>query len=285
MAFKMMENLQKRSGVRHTIDAFDIMSDMQQYFDEVAIIPVYINTMETAQKKAARFKHPISDNMLFDIETKAILTSDRFPQATDAWEEKNDEDKTWAEWKDAYLAANKSHENRLCAAGYTGGQSFSTANAAATPTNNQQVTIQEPHTISEDNLERLDSYFNNMSDAVANATTAGFLDAADISSMSKILETLTLSNATPVIEVASLRADMENSSSQRDNSNPDGRFPRHDTIFPMGTRYPKPTPVNLAPREIISTRRRTPGITSWGAVTGTRDGVPDRKDPTIIKLT
>ena len=82
------------------------MSDMKQYFEEAAIIPVYINMMDAAPQKADRFKLPISDNMLIAISTKAILASDRFPQATDAWEEKTDEDKTWSEWKDTYLAAN-----------------------------------------------------------------------------------------------------------------------------------------------------------------------------------
>ena len=41
-----------------------------------------------------------------------------------------------------------------------------------------------------------------MLDAVANSDTVGFLDVADISSMAKSLDTLTLSNATLVIEVA-----------------------------------------------------------------------------------
>ena len=96
---------------------------------------------ETAQKKAARANIPISDNTLVAIATKAILASDSFSQATDEWEEKTDEDKTWAEWKDTYLATNKSRENRLRAAVDIGRQHFGTANAATTPTNDQQVTI------------------------------------------------------------------------------------------------------------------------------------------------
>ena len=124
-----------------------------------------------------------------------------------------DEDKTWAEWKENYLTAKKSCENRLCAAGNIGGQHFGTANAAPTPTNDQLVTIQETHTITEDTLEHLDSYLNNMSDAVANAATSGSLSAADISSMAKSLETLTLANATIIREVALPRADLANISS------------------------------------------------------------------------
>ena len=62
------------------------MADMEQYFDESESIPVYINMIEAAQKKAARAKLPISDDMLVAIATKAILVSDCFPCTTYAWE-------------------------------------------------------------------------------------------------------------------------------------------------------------------------------------------------------
>ena len=59
---------------------------MHQYFNEAASIPVYINMMDMAQNNASCAKLPITNNMLVDIATKAILVSDRFPRATDAWE-------------------------------------------------------------------------------------------------------------------------------------------------------------------------------------------------------
>ena len=83
------------------------MSNMQQYFDKAASIPVYINMMETAQKKSDWSKLPISEYMSVAIATKAILESDCLPRATDAWEEKTDEEKTRDEWKDTYLSSNK----------------------------------------------------------------------------------------------------------------------------------------------------------------------------------
>ena len=86
----MMEYLRKISGCRNATDAVDLMSNMQQYFDKAASIPVYINMMETAQKKSARAKLLILDNMLFAISTKAILASDCSPHTTDSWEEKED---------------------------------------------------------------------------------------------------------------------------------------------------------------------------------------------------
>ena len=111
------------------------MTDMQQYFKEVASIPVYINMMETVPKNAVQAKLPISDDMLVAIATKVIMASNRFPRSTDAWEEKTDEEKTWAEWNDTYLATKKSLENFLPAVGDTGGQHFITANAATILTN------------------------------------------------------------------------------------------------------------------------------------------------------
>ena len=63
-----------------------------------------------------------------------------------------------------------------------------------------------------------------MSDAVDNAATATSLDAADIVSMAKSLETLTLANATLVRELALLRDELTNRSSQRANSKLYSRF-------------------------------------------------------------
>ena len=204
-SFTIMEHLRKISGGRYIIDAVDIMSDMKHYFDEASSIPVYINMMDTAQKNYDRAKLPIYDNMLVAIATKAILAYDRFPHTNDAWEEKNDVYKTWSEWKETYLAAHNSREKRLRVAGDVGGHNFGTANAATTPTSDRQVTFQyRPHTIPYETLERLYSYLTNVSDAIVNAATAGSLYAADISSMAKIFDTLTLANATLVKEVASL---------------------------------------------------------------------------------
>ena len=92
-AFEIIIHLRKCSRSRHAIDAVNIMSDMQQYFEESASITVHIKMMETAQKKAAQAKLPISDNMLVVIANKAILASNHFPRATDAWEEKTNEEK------------------------------------------------------------------------------------------------------------------------------------------------------------------------------------------------
>ena len=159
--------------------------------------------METSKKKAACAKLPIYNDMLVAISTKAILASGRFLHTTDAWEEKNDVDKTWSEWKETYLAAHKYHKNHFGAAGDAGGNDFCTANAATNPNSDHKVTFQDrPPNFPNGKLDRLDSYLTNMSDTVSNAVISGSLEAADISNMAKILETLTLANATLVKEVA-----------------------------------------------------------------------------------
>ena len=113
--------------------------------------------------------------------------------------------KTWSECKETYLATHEYIYNCLRDAGDANGNNFGTDNAATTPTSDRQFTLQDrPPTILDDTLDRVDFYLTNMSNAVANADTAGSLDAADISSISKSLETLTLANATLVKEVASL---------------------------------------------------------------------------------
>ena len=61
-------------------------------------------------------------------------------------------------------------------------------------------------------------------------------------------------------------------------------YPRQDTVVPMGTRYPKPTPVNPAPREKMATRRRPPGVTPWGEVNRKGAGVPYRRGTAFITL-
>ena len=153
-----MEHLRKRSGVQHAIDAVKIMSDMKQYFYEEASIPVYINMMDKATKKAAHAKLSISNGMLVAIATKSILVSDRFSRTTDAWEYKNDVDKTWSEWKETYLAAHESRENRLRDAGDTGGHNFGMANSATTPTSDCEVVALCTYRTTRA-LERIDKQF------------------------------------------------------------------------------------------------------------------------------
>ena len=149
MALKIMEQLRKRSGYRHAIDAIDIMYNMHQYFDEAASIPVYINMMETYPQKSDRDKLPILDDRLVAITTKAILSFDCLHHPRTPGKRKLTRTRCGLSGRTLTLPT-MNPENRLCTAGDTGVQNFGTANAASTPTNDKKFTIQEPHNIPED---------------------------------------------------------------------------------------------------------------------------------------
>ena len=53
--------------------------------------------LEDAQRQAGRAGRAISDDTLLLFASTAMLTSERFPRANDAWEDKAEPDKTWAE--------------------------------------------------------------------------------------------------------------------------------------------------------------------------------------------
>ena len=204
--------------------------------------------------------------MLVPIATNALLASDHFPQATDTWEEKTNEEKTWHEWKDTYFSANESHENRLRDVGDTCDQDF------GTPTSNNP---KNPY-----HTRIYLGYFNNMSDASANEAIAGSLVAAGISSMAKILENLNLLNAMVVMEVASLYADMENSSSKTANSNLDGLLSNTGYCWSHGYKVSKThTRESCTKRKYghkkKATRRNPMGVSDWNKVWGTWQEVSD----------
>ena len=107
-----------------------------------------------------------------------------------------------------------------------------------------------------------------MTDDVANAAKSRSLDVANISSMDKSPYTLTLSNATMVRGVASLRDDLANSSSQRSNSNPYGRFSKIGYCWSHGYKVSKThtsescTKIKNGHKE-KATRRNPMGVSDW----------------------
>ena len=106
--------------------------------------------------------------------------------------------------------------NCLRAAVDAGGNNFGKDNAATTPTSDRQVTFQRPPTIPDDTLDQSDSYLTNISDAVANAATAGSLDATDISSMAKSLEHYCQTITATMSGIDQLKAEATHSSHKED---------------------------------------------------------------------
>ena len=87
--------------------------------------------LKDAQRQAGRPGRAISDETLLLFASTAMLTSERFPRANDAWEDRAETDKTWAAWKLAYKQAHA--KARVKAHAHGGNTKFGAANSAAPP--------------------------------------------------------------------------------------------------------------------------------------------------------
>ena len=89
------------------LDALDVLAlqdKMHNAHNDSEGIPEYINTLEDGRDKAVRAGAPITNNMLFIIATKAMLTTEQYPRANETWEELDVDQKTWTAWKTIYRA-------------------------------------------------------------------------------------------------------------------------------------------------------------------------------------
>ena len=67
---------------------------MQHYHLEVEGIPEYINMPEDAQKQAGQAGRTITDETLLLFASMAMLTTERYPQAKNYWEDRSKDGKT-----------------------------------------------------------------------------------------------------------------------------------------------------------------------------------------------
>ena len=72
---------------------------MQRYHLEVEGIPEYINMLEDAQNKLGRSGRTIADETLLLFSSTAILAALRYPRSNNDWEDRYEDEKTWANWK------------------------------------------------------------------------------------------------------------------------------------------------------------------------------------------
>ena len=91
----------------HEIDILDLQDRMRTMHTTHETIAQYILALEDAQKQAERAEQPITNAYLAMIATKAMLGSQRFPTADDAWEDLDKADRTWAKWKEVYKKADR----------------------------------------------------------------------------------------------------------------------------------------------------------------------------------
>ena len=79
---------------------------MQHYHLEVEGIDKYINMLEDSQKQAGHAWRTISDETLLLFDSTVMLTTESYPRTNNNWEDRYEEEKTWADWKTAY---NRAH--------------------------------------------------------------------------------------------------------------------------------------------------------------------------------
>ena len=80
---------------------------MQLYHLDSEGIPEYINEIEDDQARSERSKNLIIDATLIIIATNAMLSTDKFPQSNEDWEELDVSQRKWERWKTTYRTAEK----------------------------------------------------------------------------------------------------------------------------------------------------------------------------------
>ena len=127
----LLSHLQAGCTGRHALDLLALHNEIQRYHLEVEGIPESINMLEDAQRQAGWAGRAISDKNLLLFASTAMLTSERFPRANYAWEDRAEVDKTWEAWKLAYKQAHA--KARVKAQTHGGSTKFGAANSAAPP--------------------------------------------------------------------------------------------------------------------------------------------------------
>ena len=88
------------------IDLLDLQDKMQEMHLTSDTIADYIEALKGAQKKAKCAKNPVSNKYLVMVATKAVMGSQRLPQADDDWEDLDPLNMGWATWQELYLKAD-----------------------------------------------------------------------------------------------------------------------------------------------------------------------------------
>ena len=157
-------HLQEGCTGRHALDLLALHNEMQSYHLEVEGIPEYINILKDAQRQSGRAGRAVSDETLLLFASTAMLTSERFPPANTAWEDRAETDKTCAAWKIAYKQAHT--KARVKAQAHGGNTKFGAANSAAPP--ESQLPLDAQHEGAGENINSLEGYFTNLSAAATN---------------------------------------------------------------------------------------------------------------------
>jgi hypothetical protein len=194
------------------------------------------------------------------LASASLLAVDTIPRTIKLWEELDPNDKTWADWKTAYIAAHKKRANRLRAT--RGADNLGCANLAHATTLNPGL---------------LDS-INNALDNLASAATN---KKAILKQLIASNSSLATSNSTLANQVKTLRDQLATKSrggSGRGggSNNPTGGrdLTLQATAGPMDTVLNMGTPATPAPTPRKATSPPPRATTSWAVPLPTRNGRP-----------
>ena len=101
----LLYHLQAGCTGRHALDLLALHIEMERYHLEVEGIPEYINMLEDAQKKQGGPAKKSRKKILL-FESTEMLTTERYPRAKNYWEDRSEDEKTWANWKTNYKKAH-----------------------------------------------------------------------------------------------------------------------------------------------------------------------------------
>ena len=176
----MLTHLQSMCGGLHALDVLALQEKMHDAHKDSEGIPEYINTLEDGRDKANCAGAPISNNMLFIIATKAMLTTEQYPRANETWEDLEMDEKTWGAWKKLYRVAVKKATIKATAA--SGRDQFGAAHAAT----ESQSEDMNPHMGSAMGAT-MEGYFDNLAAEAMN-------DQSTLDEMVTAMSNLTESN-------------------------------------------------------------------------------------------
>ena len=120
--------------------------------------------LEDAQKQAGRAGRTIANETLLLFASTEILTTERYPQANNDWEDRSEVNKKWANWKTDYKRVHA--KERVKAQATEGSDKFGVANTSARIQNSSKAETNQGG--NEVVMKSLEGYFDNLADAAVN---------------------------------------------------------------------------------------------------------------------
>ena len=100
--------LETRCGGLHASKAAKLSLLLHTLWDKSeGVVPVFINLIKHTQRKEKRAKVESNDSLLVAVASDTVLGKNFYPQECDDWEGLQLTNRTWTNWKTAFIAAHK----------------------------------------------------------------------------------------------------------------------------------------------------------------------------------